>query len=197
MIPEQELDHKQTGRDLFTSQFKGRKVIQGIWDSLAKQVQELEDVFFDILDQRLLDVAIGAQLNVLGALVGQLRYEYDDTAFRKAIRLRIRVNRSKGKAEDIIDVLRLAYPTQVRDYREYYPASFSARVIEADGARAMRDLLHDAKPAGVRGTFEFSSWTNNDTMVFGHTTAGVVPTEHGFGHTSGSTIGRMTSYQEL
>ena len=195
MIPTHETDHKQTGRDLFTSQFKGRKNIQGFWDAFARQLQQVEDALWDTLEQRALDVAVGTQLDVLGALVGQERLEYDDDNYRHAIRLRIRANRSKGKAEDVIDVMRLAYPDAVRRYLEWYPAGFVVRALDVDGVRAVAAILRDTRPPGVRAIFEYTEWTT-DSIVLGWS-GGAVAGQHGLGYDTGTTRGLVAGAVEV
>ena len=70
----------------------------------------------------------------------------------RAIRVRILVNKSDGKPEQLIEILDLIEPAAVIQLRELYPAALS---IEADtlGSTTLQQayrLMKAAKPAGVR-----------------------------------------------
>lgn len=83
--------------------------------ALLKQVQNLENAAFSIMTARFLGFAIGEQLDMLGRLVGEKRYGRTDDNFRKGIRLRIYINGSSGRPEDLIFVAKaLTGLTQVK-----------------------------------------------------------------------------------
>lgn len=74
---------------------------------LLKPVQVIENVFFDVIRARFLGHATGVQLDAIGRLVGEDRLgRLDDAVYRKAIRLRIYVNGSSGRPEDLITLTR-------------------------------------------------------------------------------------------
>lgn len=72
--------------------------------ALMGPFQELEDAAIAVLTQRTLDVAVGAQLDVIGALVGRRRGGLADEIYRRYIRAQILANRSRGIREDLIAV---------------------------------------------------------------------------------------------
>lgn len=73
----------------------------------AAAVQPLEDCLQQLLLQRALDTAIGAQLDVIGDLVGEPRNGLDDDDFRRFCRAAIATHRSRGTTEDLLRILDL------------------------------------------------------------------------------------------
>lgn len=72
--------------------------------TLATPFQSLENALRQLLLERSIDTAIGAQLDVIGRLVGQARNGLDDDTFRRYCRARITVNRATGVIEELITV---------------------------------------------------------------------------------------------
>jgi hypothetical protein len=70
-------------------------------------VQPIENTLQQVLTQRTLDTAIGAQLDVIGKIVGQLRGGLDDDTYRQYLRAAITANNSGGTVADLIRVLDL------------------------------------------------------------------------------------------
>lgn len=165
-IPERVTNHLEAAKARFISQFKSPKpVLHGMLQSYVDQLQELEDVIWDVIDYRLLDAAPGrshgaegVQLDVLGRIVGQPRMGLTDAAYRTAIRLRIRVNRSRGSAADLLEILRLAMPNpKVFTYDELYHLASYIYVedISVDLAITLITSLDAARAAGYRAILEY------------------------------------------
>lgn len=72
-----------------------------------KPAQRLENTSIDMLTKRFVDTAEGAQLDVLGRLVGQPRGGLVDDTYRRYIRARVAANNSSGKREELINIARL------------------------------------------------------------------------------------------
>lgn len=70
-------------------------------------VQPVEDCLRQLLDQRSLDTAIGAQLDIIGKLVGQPRNGLDDDTYRRYCRATVAAHRSHGAVENILNVASL------------------------------------------------------------------------------------------
>jgi hypothetical protein len=89
------------------------------------QLEELEVAYFQLIDERTVETAVGEQLNVIGALVGEDRFGRDDEDYRVAIKGRIRLNLSSGTTEDIIAVIASQLgATQITITEDSYPAHF-------------------------------------------------------------------------
>ena len=142
----------------FIEQYKEKPLYAALLDSYIKQVQDLENATFEVLNGRLLDIAIGVQLDVLGDLIGEARQGRQDNVYRQAIRTRIRINRSFGTPVDVLVVARLilgtAFPT-IR-YNEAYPAtiliSFDRTLSPLERFGIDRFMLQ-TKAAGVQLSF--------------------------------------------
>lgn len=68
-----DLDYLLEARDRVTEQFKGADVFDRYLQLLINQQQELQQVFKDLLQKRSIDEATGAQLDIIGEIVGQPR----------------------------------------------------------------------------------------------------------------------------
>lgn len=151
-IPTQDLNHVVEARTLIIEQFKNTKYITGFLDAYSRRVQELEGVFFDILDSRILDNATGDQLDKLGDLVGEERLGRDDDQYKPAIRIRIRVNKSQGRSKDILDVAVLcANPAERIGYLEYMYSNFDVELYGIEGEQYIASLLNLTRMATSYG----------------------------------------------
>jgi hypothetical protein len=66
-------EYREEARELTTTQFQDKPVFNKYLDLLIHPAQELQEVWKDLMQKRSLDTAEGAQLDLLGALVGQPR----------------------------------------------------------------------------------------------------------------------------
>ena len=130
---------------------------------LVAPVQDIEDALQQLLTQRSLDTAIGAQLDMLGALVGQVRISSDDGVQRRYVRARIAANRSRGTVEDLIRISPLVVDDVAASYvvERWAVASVIVRVedvaVADEVATILAEYLRVAVGAGVRVILESSS----------------------------------------
>jgi hypothetical protein len=125
-------------------------------------VQEIEDALQQLLSERGVNTAVGAQLDVLGKLVGQPRNAMVDDDYRRLIRAKITINKSKGRIEDVLDVADLvisdALASLVIDNQGM--AAFVLRIEDQPLADATAELLipllRNTVSAGVRVILEYS-----------------------------------------
>ena len=179
--------------------FKNKERITALMDSWSTQAQQLEQVFWDLLTKRFLSVAIGVHLDNLGSIVGEPRKGRLDPAYRAAIRVRILVNRSNGRIEELLSIAKLMLgggdDVDVQ-LTEAHPCAMTIRIRSELNGADMFDLaafLRRAKAGGVRlvtivelevgGTFR---WGNTPTSA-GSTVGGAPGT--GWGSTTNPTIG--------
>lgn len=101
------LHHAEDGILKFAAPFWGKPRWAALFVAIARQIQELEDAACDVIEKRMLANATSAQLAVLGGLVGQTDPGLGEETFRMLIRVRIRINRSEGRRDDLIEVLQL------------------------------------------------------------------------------------------
>lgn len=129
--------------------FNSQRVIRGILAGWLAPAVEIEAVFLAMLAALDLETTQNpAGLEVLGAYVGESRRGRGLETFREAIKVRIRINRSRGKAEDMIEVVALL----VDDFRylEYYPASVIVDADRPQDAALFADAMRRTKPGGVQ-----------------------------------------------
>lgn len=122
---------------------------------LAPQAQALEDAGQELFGLYDIDASEGAQLDLVGRLVGQPRAGLDDATYRLYLRARIIANRSSGGPEELYAVMRALFGQDIGlVVHTSYVKAFEMRVkgpITPAGAVAGRDFLGDAKEAGARG----------------------------------------------
>lgn len=165
-------DHASEGIGLLLEQFHSSPLLQTLVEVLMGQVQDCEGVAWQLLTERTLDYATGDQLEGLGLIVGEPRNGRDDDEYRVALRVRIAVNRSNGKPEEILNVLDLIFSGALdAQVREYYPASFTIDLhnpaVAPNTADVVVRFLRDAKPAGVGMNLGYSVVPQAETLVWG------------------------------
>jgi hypothetical protein len=168
-----ELDHAGKMLARLAEEFRKPR-IQAILIAEAAQYQAIEDAFWQLLVERGVDTAVGNALDVLGRIVGEPRQGALDADYRLRVRARIRVNRSDGTIEDVIDVVRLLIgsvllPSAVLKLTEYYPAAFVIRVsgITITPAQALiyRAFINQARGAGIGSGFGWQQTADADAFV--------------------------------
>jgi len=185
-MPIQITDHVDAGLGLLLSQYQEKPRISALLTSYLSRVQELDDVAWDVLISRLLDNATGAQLAVLGKIVGQARIEDDDESYRLRIRTRIRANQSLGHPGDIIEVALLAFDVDPTDliHTELYPSSSVVETLvptTPETAEIAHDFFMVAKAIGTSVTTYFSDDAEEYTFAFSDTDEDVEDEARGFG----------------
>jgi hypothetical protein len=148
-------------------QYKGKPLFAALLNCITPQVQQIENLFISIRDGLRLASAVGAQLDILGRVVGQAREASNDTDYRARIGARIKANLSTGSTESIFAVFSLLLPGHTLEIKPYYPAEFVLNVFGATDS-ALTPLyarfLADTKAGGVRGQGVYS--LNSDATTF-------------------------------
>lgn len=152
---------------------KGLLNIEGLVKAYLNRCQDLEDTLWDIINDRLLATATNAQLDSLGALVDEDRLGRNDTDYRLAIQVQIRVLRTHGRDFDIIAVALLM--GFVFTYLEQYPAGWEVDQYGVGTFATWAALkFKNTKAAGTAGVYAYSPETKVNTFVFGSTHGGVI-----------------------
>lgn len=150
-IPTQDLNHVAEADALLIEQFKNKKIIGGFLDACVRRLQELEGVYFDLIDKRILENATGDQVDKLGGLVGELRLGRDDDDFKTSIRIRIRVNTSQGRTKDVLDVAILSQGGAAPLYLEFPFSGFEVDLTDVTGEQFIATLLNLTRMATSYG----------------------------------------------
>lgn len=162
--------------------------------AFAAPVQDIEDALQQLLVQRTVTTAEGEQLNVLGRLVGQPRNAMSDDDFRRMIRARISVNRSKGTIADVLKVANLviddtgAYLHVNNTGEASLVLSVEDVVSDWDVMQLVIQMLRDTVAGGVRIVLEFALSAPADLFAFDTYTPGG-STHKGWGSTLDAAVG--------
>lgn len=153
---------------LFIEQFQKKPRLEALARVFLDRCQELENVFWDIIEKRLIENAVGVQLDVLGKIVGQPRIGDTDDIYRLHIRARIRINISNGTPNDILEIAALLLQGARFSFDEYYPASFVIDVLDPmlEDPFFVWSLIGEARAAGVGHSLYFSDDDEDDTFAF-------------------------------
>lgn len=148
--------------------------IEKLVATLATPFQSLENALQQLLTERSVDTAVGAQLDVIGKLVGQPRNGLVDADYRRYVRARVATNRSTGVVDDLINITELiVYDDDA--YIKVESQSIATVVLRVEDlaittgvANILIDFLNDAVSAGVRVILEYSdqapaTWFKWDT----------------------------------
>jgi hypothetical protein len=179
--------HVADSLNRLAQQYKNKPNLTAAITAIANSVQDLENALYALLTQRLLDQAVGAQLDNLGRIVGQSRNNSTDSDYLLQLKARILLNRSSSTPNEILAIFKiLCDPASVFRYVEQFPAGFNLRLsavpITSAFASTLRAFLQAARGAGIRTILEWREWPDSQTFVFDGTTA------QGFnnGHFSGA-----------
>lgn len=126
--------------------------------SVMDSIQELESAAADVWGNVLnLDDAVGDQLDLLGRIVQEARDGRSDTDYRRALSVRVLVNRSQGRVEQLIQIARVFTSADLQvgaviRLQEVQPAAIEIRVVRTPvTTRGELDRrLRKAKAGGVK-----------------------------------------------
>lgn len=192
-------DHCTRGMSRLIEQYKDKPRIEAIVCTINDQVQDLETALWRLYTERGIDYAYGIQLDKLGEIVGEERKGQTDEPYRRFIRVRILVNKSDGKFEQLLEIALLALndaevPAEVK-VTEYFPAAVDVTINSAILTFGLVPfylfaLLRLAKAAGVNLTMQFVWGEIAEAFTFG--SSSLYPedgTDLGWGSTSDATLG--------
>lgn len=140
--------------------------------TLATPFQSLESALQQLLTERSIDTAVGAQLDVIGRIVGQARNGLDDDTFRRYCRARVSTNKSTGVVEDLITVTDLIVYDDAATIIAKGEGTATVRVnaygiiLDVDLANIVFDFAQDTVSAGVRVVVQWSESLPGDTFTF-------------------------------
>lgn len=163
MIPVQNTQYSAAAIALLLQQFKDQITVPAFVGVFGAEIQILENAIFSLLDGcTLADYPNGPgpwdMLDKIGAIVGLPRNGLDDASYVPALKIQIRVNRSNGLAEDIIQIAALLGG---ETYLEYPPAAFLVEILNIAGAFGPGQIvamLTQAKAAGTYGVLHYTTY---------------------------------------
>jgi hypothetical protein len=135
------------------TQFQDKQRLKKVIEILLRPLQEAEDMFWSLYEDRRLDNAEGAQLDILGRIILERRDGLSDTDFRAIIRVKVRVLRSNGSAADLMAITDLMLQGLTPyDFRELFPGAIEVELKDNTlfDSKLLLRFLRLAKAAGVR-----------------------------------------------
>lgn len=136
---------------------------------LADELQELENVNWELKTERWLDSAIGAQLDEIGIILGLPRNPGEsDENYRQRLRFQIFINSTSGTPEQLIAILKFLTNAESIIYVE---RDFAFVEMTTDGLtfpdppNLLNDGLFSLSPAGVNYIPIIATY--NQRQVFG------------------------------
>lgn len=142
-------DYTARMRALLIEQYRNSTNFQNKLSITASEIQEVEDVLFQIRDLTSVDTATGATLDLVGENFGEPRNGLSDDEYRLKIYTRIAINNGGCDPEFIITtVRRLLDPVSIL-YAPLYPANFSLEIRKDDIDPTVIPLIRSLAPAGV------------------------------------------------
>lgn len=153
-------------------QYKDKTKLRDALSSYASETQPLEGAMIQLLVERTVDTAIGAQLDAIGSIVGESRDGAGDDDYRRRIRARISVNSSDGLIEDLITVTILIIddPALDLDIDQLAVASVAVNVLAPAVPTSLHTILfnflRDTVGAGVKLTVESSEDVADEMFTF-------------------------------
>jgi len=142
-------DHVAAALNREPSYFRGSSNTEAILTALLSPFQDLENAFWQILEETTLSHAIGAQLDAIGILLNEPRAGYADDVYRRRLKALVRVLRSFGRVRDILKVTRLLIDLGgVIRLTQSPPATVTVKILEL----AVEDLLHEILTSFLRNT---------------------------------------------
>jgi hypothetical protein len=145
--------HVELGLLSLTDCYWGKPRIGAWLASYLREVQTLEDLFWEILDARELSNANLARLTVIGKLIGQARHGFDLEDFRTVIRARAIANRSDGTGPALGRVLVALLGAGNFDFYFTGPACMTVVISDEtteEAVRMVREVLPFARAAGLQ-----------------------------------------------
>lgn len=174
MIPVADTNQVSEGLALLTGMFASATNVQGMLKSFLGPIQDLDDMIFATISGRLLANAIGDAVDKIGAIVGEARQGRNDTDYKAGIIIRISVNKSQGKAEDLLGISTLAFGSGNFTYWEGYPAKWQIKALNQPGFPAIAREIGQAKAAGTYGVIEHTQPTaSTNRFVYGSVYGGI------------------------
>jgi len=194
-------EHEALSVSRFLDQFKNADDLKALARSYAAQIQAIEDATFEVILERVLDAAVGVQLETIGAIVGQPRTTADDAEYKTAIRARIAINLSDSTAEDLINVATLILTGGENfEVRDEPPAQIRITITDplTLTPALVHALLESADAGGVRLLLNYTKTiTEADKLTFSDN-GGSPTTGKGFGDTGAGTsdVGYFASVED-
>lgn len=148
--------HVPEARARVTGQLWGKPRFNALLRSYIRRVQEVEDALWDLMEAYDPRLATGRHLDKIGLLVGQPRFGFDDETYRRVIFGRIRAARSRGRFDDLLEIVQLVCDLRGNETQSATGVGNAtvllqiSRALTVEEVEALSYLLPLARAAGVQ-----------------------------------------------
>jgi hypothetical protein len=190
-----DLEHVARAKARLLTQFQGKPRLEAFVEALVRQVVHLEVAAWQLLVERLLSTAAGANLDAIGDIVGVSRSPgADDARHRRRIAVEVLVLRSRGTAGDVLGIAELySGETDMRLDQRLPCEATLVLGFELDGASCfdLAKLVTRAKAAGHRITTEYLTQPAAESFSFSNVLSAWEPNNDatGFGWSGDAALG--------
>lgn len=196
MIVQKSTHVSQALNDLL-AQFHDKPNIAALVSAFLQQVQEAEDMLFDVFTKRTLDVATGAQLDGIGDILGLPRGSLSDTDYRNRLRVQLAILSSSGTTNDLLSILVLRFGPGFQRFKitTGAVAEFVVEYVDGDypiltqDAQEAASYIKRAKAAGVYAYFVYTP-PDPDSQYFSYGPGNDAEGE-AFGFDNGAYVGAI------
>jgi len=146
-------DHFERAKEHLIEQDKNKQNIEKYIKVLSAEIQELENVFFDVLEKRRLDQAQDAQLDGVGDILNVQRGGLADDEYKSLIYTKIAEYNSECTIEDVNSIFSNLVRADSIRLTEYYPATIQLTAINSDPLileSGIKNAVLAAKAAAVK-----------------------------------------------
>jgi len=130
--------------------------VEAYVETMGARWQVVEDFLWQLATERNLDDAVGVQLDGIGDILDEARGGLTDDQYRLFLRAKILVLRSRGRVEELIQILEVLGYTSIA-VREHPPAHIQVEVCDVTLALETDRILRLAKAGGVGLLFVYST----------------------------------------
>lgn len=134
--------------DYLKQEFKSKDKFKGIIQAGNKQAEDIETAIFEIQDNFNIFTGEGAQLDVIGQIIGISRQGLSDSDYRAVLAWKAGINLMAGTVEGIFTSIKNLMGVTYMEYTPRYPAKIQIW-FDDDWTVGEEDLLQDLMPAGV------------------------------------------------
>lgn len=194
-VPLQVEDHCAVATGRLLQYLQNKPNLEALLCEFLDPLNDLETAFFQLLNERTVDAAVGAQLDGIGEIVGETRDGRSDADYRRILKVRLLVLRSNGKREELLQILTTLLGSGVTILAsEIYPAGLIYEIVEelTEDVDDVARFLGDAKGGGIRLYFKYALSPETDTFAFSSQTNAIdTSSTRGFANAAQSTGGHL------
>lgn len=168
--------HETIAESRLREVFKDKTSVRALISALALPANALDAALMQLLLERTVDAAIGAQLDIIGKIVGIARTDIDaalsDDDYRRYVRATIWKQRSNGIVFDILRVVRLVINDLGASHvlEMQFPAGLIVRIddvaVTTATAAVAAQFLRGTASGGVRALLETSGDVPAEMFTF-------------------------------